>query len=102
MLTTFNSTNLTSSKERHRQISCLLLNYIKTHYKNIFVENQNFNRLSNQKTLNNLQKLKEDYQAKQLALQYFSSFQLIQDILASQIEVDCLADIQKLCLFLSV
>ncbi|CAD8187736.1 unnamed protein product [Paramecium octaurelia] len=102
MLPIFNTSKSTSSKLRYRQIACLLLNHIKTHYKNIFAQNQNFRRLLNKKTLNNLQKLKEDIQAKQLALHYFSSFQLISDILTYQFEADCLADIQNLCNYLSI
>ncbi|CAD8106120.1 unnamed protein product [Paramecium primaurelia] len=101
MQTKSNSEQSTLNKHRYRQISVLLLNHIKLNHKNILKQNSNFRILLNKRTQNSLQNLKKDFEAKQLTLQYFSSFQLISDLLTSKIDVECLADIQELCNYLS-
>ncbi|CAD8106549.1 unnamed protein product [Paramecium sonneborni] len=101
MLTTFNSSNSIFKKDRYRLISFLLLKHLKTHHKDIFMQNLNIRILLKKKNHHQLRNLKNDFEAKQLTLEYFGSFQLISDILELQIDANCLVDIQELCYYLS-
>ncbi|CAD8186981.1 unnamed protein product [Paramecium octaurelia] len=110
MSTIFNTDQSTATRHRYRQISNLLINHLSNyficlsleiHHKGIFKQNANFKVLLNKKTKSTLLSLKNDQQAKQLTLKYFSSFELLQDILTSKIDANCLTEIQQLCNYFS-